>query len=131
MLSSNFLLYEFQIADEAVKFVMPPILIRHSKECRRMNGRHYGIRSVERKELPAITREESVLSQDGENSRGAHWDNHLGLNSSNLRFKPRIACAHLGTARFFMEAAFAPFFESKMLHRVGDVNYVAVYARFQ
>ena len=119
-----------EIANESLHFVAAGLVIGSAKNRRRMYGGH-DVGSERRFEkFAAMLSDAKVAPEEGLGGGCTEADDHFGFERGNFRFEPGTAGGDFGGVWLFVDAALAARFPLEMLHCVGDVNFLAVDARF-
>ena len=77
-------------------------------------------------ELPALHRDLEVARDDRLRRGGAQRHDHMGLNVFNFFFQPLVACIDLALRRGLVQPPLAAQLPLEVLHRVGDVEVLAI-----
>ena len=95
-----------------------------------MNRRQNFRRQLRCKDLTAVLRHSKRRSEDRLRSRRAQTNKQSRPNDLKLGFEPRPAGRNLARVRFLVDAALPARLPFEVLHRVGDVNLIAIDSRF-
>src|SRR5690242_14324332 len=93
-----------------------------------MHRRDHGTAARRLHGAPALLRHAKGLAHDRLSRRRAQADDDLRLDKPNFLLQPGMTRPNLGVVRLLMDAtpAFAAALPLEVLHRVGDVDVVAV-----
>src|SRR3954470_1158241 len=80
-------------------------------------------------ELAALQRHLEVLADHGFGGGGAQRDDDMRLDAGDLALEPLVAGVDLALRRGLVQAPLAARLPLEVLHRVGDVEVIALYAR--
>lgn len=81
-------------------------------------------------EFTALLADAKIFSNQRLRRGCAETDQDFRFKNGQLRFKPGPARGDLPSVRLFVNAAFAFWFPFEVLHRVGDVHFLAINSRF-